>query len=103
MRQLFALSVLFVVLGGCVPEIPVKPAFGTSAQQAAGSIPPEFAAFNNYAPGVNRLLADQICATPYIAEVQHTAAAVPGKIVAATGRCQTYAPFLADPNAPMGQ
>jgi hypothetical protein len=103
MQQLFALLVLFVLLGGCVPEIPVKPEFGTSALEPAGGLPPEFAAFNNYEPGVNRLLADQICATPYIPEVDHTAAAVPGKIVAATGRCELFAPRFAEPGAPVRQ
>jgi hypothetical protein len=100
MRQVFALVSLFVLLGGCVPEIPVRPEFGVSALNPVGNIPPEFAAFNNYEPGTNRLLANQICATPYILEVEHTARAVPGEIIGATGRCETYALQLADPNAP---
>jgi hypothetical protein len=94
MRSLFTLIFLLVLLGGCVPEIPVKPEFGVSAQRPTGNIPPEFAAFNNYQPGVDALLADQICATPYVQEVEKTAPAAPGQIVSATGRCEPYTPFF---------
>src|SRR6266850_7600358 len=70
MRHLFALGLLSVLganlCGGCTPYIPVKDDFGTSALKPTGNIPPEFAEFNNYEPGVNALLADQICATVYI-------------------------------------
>jgi hypothetical protein len=100
MRSLFALAFLSA-LGGCIPEIPAKPDFGTSALKPTGNIPTEFAEFNNYGPGVNPLLAQQMCATPYILQVQHTAEAVPGTLVAAIGQCQTYAPFLPDPSTPV--
>jgi hypothetical protein len=100
MRFPLAFAIPLLLLGGCVPEIAVKPDFATSALQPTGDIPPEFAAFNNYQSGVNPLLAKQICATPYIPQVVQTAAAVPGTLVAATGRCQNYAPFVYDPNSP---
>jgi hypothetical protein len=103
MRSPLAFAILVVLLGGCVPEIPVKPQFGTSALRPEGNIPPEFAAFNNYQAGVNPLLAGQVCTTPYILEVERTAPAVPGELVTATGRCQTYAPFLFDPNQQTGR
>jgi hypothetical protein len=96
MRPLFTFALLLALLGGCVPEIPVRPEFGVSAQKPTGNIPPEFAAFNNYQPGITSLLAGQICATPYVADIDRTAPAAPGQIVAATGRCQTYAPFFDD-------
>jgi hypothetical protein len=93
-----ASALLLSLLAGCVPEIPVKPDFGTSTLQPSGNIPPEFAAFNNFDPAVNQLLARQICATPYIGQVEHAAQAVPGMLVAVRGGCQTYAPFLDDSN-----
>jgi hypothetical protein len=98
MRFLLAFAILTLLLGGCVPEIAVKPDFATSALKPTGDIPPEFAAFNNYRSGVNPLLAKQMCATPYLLQVEQTAAAVPGTLVVATGQCQIYAPFLDDPN-----
>ena len=93
MRSLLAFASFAVLLGGCVPEIAVKPDFSTSALQPTGHIPPEFAAFNNYDTAVNPLLAGQMCATPYIRQVEHTAQAVPGTLVTARGQCQFYAPF----------
>ena len=99
MRSLFVLALLSAV-AGCIPAIPAKPDFGTSALQPTGNIPTEFAEFNNYGPGVNPLLAKQMCATPYILQVENTAEAVPGTLVAATGQCQTYAPLFPDPNPP---
>jgi len=91
-------ALLLVLLGGCTPEIPVKPDFGTSALRPTGNIPPEFAAFNNFDPAVNPLLSSQICATPYIRQVEHTSQAVPGTLVTTRGQCQTYELFIADPN-----
>jgi hypothetical protein len=90
MRTLPALALISLLVAGCTPYIPVKDAFGTSALRPTGTIPPEFAEFNNYNPQVNALLADQICATPYRLQVLQTAEAAPGEIVAATGRCETY-------------
>jgi hypothetical protein len=98
MRSLLAFALLLVLLGGCTAEIPVKPDFGTSALQPTGNIPPEFAAFNNFDAAVNPLLARQICATPYIPQIEHTAQAVPGTLVTARGECQIYALFLDDSN-----
>jgi hypothetical protein len=94
MRTFPALSLICLLIAGCTPYIPVKDAFGTSALRPTGTIPPEFAAFNNYNPQVDPLLADQICATPYELQVQRSAEAAPGEIVAASGRCQTYATAL---------
>jgi hypothetical protein len=92
MRSVFALTLLIGLLGGCTPEIPVKPDFATTALKPTGNIPPEFSGFNNYQPGVNPLLDRQMCATPYVLQVEQMAAAVPGTIVTATGQCQTYFP-----------
>jgi hypothetical protein len=91
MRTPPALLLICLLAAGCTPYIPVKSDFATSALKPAGNIPPEFAEFNNYSPQVNPLLAEQICATPYQLQVQQSAEAAPGKLVAATGRCQTYA------------
>ena len=70
--------------------------FGFSSLKPTGTIPPEFAEFNNYDPRVDALLADQICATPYERQVEQSAGGGAGRIVAATGRCQPYAIALAD-------
>ncbi len=94
MRVMLALALFPALLGACTPEIPVKPDFGTSALKPTGDIPPEFVEFNNYDPGVNPLLADQMCATPYILDSERTRAAVPGETVAAQGSCQTHIPFV---------
>lgn len=97
MRPLLAVAVCLLPLGGCLPNIPVKPQFDTSALRPTGNIPPEFAAFNNYQAGGNRLLDRQICATPYVLQVEKTAPAVPGELVTATGECVSYAPFFDNP------
>jgi len=81
------LSALLAVLAeGCTPYIPVEDAFTTSALRPTGNIPPEFAEFNNYDPEVNPLLADQVCATPYIALQEKSLRASPGELIAETGR-----------------
>jgi hypothetical protein len=85
------LSVLLGNLaGGCTPYIPVKDAFTTSALKPTGNIPPEFAEFNNYDPEVSALLADQVCATPYIPLQERSLRAAPGELIAETGRCRLY-------------
>ena len=94
MRTLPALALTSLLVAGCTPYIPVKDAFSTSALAPTGPIPPEFAEFNNYNPQVNDLLGDQICATPYQRQVVRSAEAAPGEILAATGRCETYAAAL---------
>jgi len=91
MRTLPILALISLLVAGCTPYIPVKDAFATSALRPTGTIPPEFAEFNTYNPQVNALLGDQICATPYELRVEQSAEAAPGEIIAATGRCQTYA------------
>jgi hypothetical protein len=94
MRHLFALGLLSVLganlCGGCTPYIPVKDDFGTSALKPTGNIPPEFAEFNSYDPGVNALLADQICATVYIPLDDKSLRASPGELIAGQGRCLPY-------------
>lgn len=94
MRYLLAfglISVLGVTLsGGCTPDIPVDDSFGTSALKPTGNIPPEFAEFNNYSPEVNALLADQICATPYIPLTGKSLRASPGELISGSGRCRPY-------------
>lgn len=100
MRAFLVLLLLSAVPAGCTPYIPVKDDFGTSAlAPAAGSrsyaaIPPEFAAFNDYDPAVNRLVADQICATPYQPLDARTLGALPGSVIEARGRCQTHVPLF---------
>lgn len=94
MRTLPAFALTCLLIAGCTPYIPVRDEFDTSGLKPTGTIPPEFAEFNSYNPQVNPLLADQICATPYELQVLKSAEAAPGEIVAATGRCQTYAPAL---------
>jgi hypothetical protein len=94
MRRLLAIG-LFAVLAtnlaaSCTPYIPVKDDFGTSALKPTGNIPPEFADFNNYDPAVNGLLADQICATPYIPLDDKSMRGAPGELIAADGRCRPY-------------
>ena len=90
MRPLFALMCFSAVLGGCTPFIPVVDTFGTSALKPTGNIPPEFAEFNNYDPSVNALLADQVCAAPYILATEKSVRATPGELVAQGGRCELY-------------
>ena len=94
MRHSCTLGLLSVFLanlpGGCTPYIPVEDAFTTSALKPTGNIPPEFAEFNNYAPEVNALLADQVCATPHIPLQEKSLRAAPGELIAETRRCRPY-------------
>lgn len=90
MRNLCALVSIVLVVAACTPYIPVKPAFGVSALAPTGTVPPEFAQFNNYDPRVNMVLADQICATPYQPELDKSLTTAPGEILSARGRCQRY-------------
>ena len=104
MRALLALVLLPAILAGCTPYIPVKDDFGTSALVPAvglqptglsrGDIPPEFAEFNVYDPGVNTLLAAQLCATPYQPLEEKVLGASTGRLVQARGRCQTHTPLF---------
>jgi hypothetical protein len=98
MRVLFALVMLTPLIAGCTPYIPVKDDFGTSALappgDPRGAIPPEFAEFNVYNPAVNRLVADQLCATPYQLLEERSLGAASGRFVLARGRCQTHIPIF---------
>ena len=92
-RNIFFLVAAFLadLAGGCTPYIPVEDGFATSALKPTANIPPEFVEFNNYDPEVNSLLADQVCAMPYIALQEKSRRASPGELIAQTGRCQLYA------------
>ena len=90
MRLLLALAFVPALLAGCTDWIPVKDDFGTSALRPRGDIPPEFAAFNNYDPAINALLAKQMCAQRYFLLEQKKLAAVPGEIDAWRSRCDPY-------------
>ena len=90
MRASCAIAFLSMLVASCTPYIPVVDAYGTSALKPTGNIPPEFVEFNNYDPGVNALLADQICATPYIPLEERSLRAAPGELVAQNGRCRPY-------------
>jgi hypothetical protein len=90
MQRLFLVALLAALLAGCADYIPVKDSFGISALRRAGKTPPEFAQFNNYDPTVNALLADQMCATPYVLLEQKTETAVPGELITWRGPCQPY-------------
>jgi hypothetical protein len=57
-------------------------------------LPPEFVEFNVYDPAVNRLLADQLCATPYQPLEEKSLGAATGRLVQARGRCQTHIPLF---------
>ena len=98
MRAPSKLSVVIVLLSSlaaaCTPYIPVKDDFGTSALAPAGDIPPEFAEFNAYNPGINVLLADQLCATPYQPLEARTLGASAGRLEQVRGRCATHVPLF---------
>ncbi len=90
MRLFFVLALPAALLGGCTPFIPVRDAYGTSGLKPTGNIPPEFAEFNYYDPQVNAVVADQVCATPYVLNTEKSLRAAPGEIVAWSGRCEPY-------------
>jgi hypothetical protein len=90
MRLFVLAAVVPVLLGGCTPFIPIKDALTTSAVKPTGNIPPEFLAFNNYDPQANAVIADQLCATPYILNAEKSLRATPGELVAWHGRCEPY-------------
>jgi len=93
MRVLPVALLLSAFVAGCAPYIPIRDDFGTSAAVPAGDIPPEFAEFNAYDPGINPLLADQLCATPQQAVEEKNIAAAGGRIIQARSRCATHVPF----------
>jgi hypothetical protein len=95
MRLLPVIILVLPLATGCTPYLPEKADFGTSAAvPGTGDIPPEFAQFNAYDPGVNPVLADQICATPHRPIEQDTANASPGKLIQARGVCATHIPII---------
>jgi hypothetical protein len=79
-----------LLLQGCTPFIPIKNAFGTSAVKPTGNIPPEFLEFNNYDPRANAVIADQMCATPYVLNAERSLRATPGELVEWSGLCEPY-------------
>jgi hypothetical protein len=94
MRSLLALTLIVPLGAGCTPYIPERLDFGTSALAPKGDIPTEYAGFNNYDPGLNAELANQICATSYQPGQVTTADAVPGQLVTATGTCAPHTVLL---------
>jgi len=94
MRLILALVLLSPLVAGCTPYLPEKLDFGTSAAVPKGPIPPEYAAFNAYDPGVNSVLASQICATPYQPGDVEVNDASPGQLVTAHGTCATHRPIV---------
>ncbi len=96
MRASLTVFLLAALLGGCTPYIPVKDDFATTASVPVGTIPPEYAEFNSYNPGVNPLLAQQICATPYQPREERAVTANAGRLVAANGRCATHVPLYGE-------
>jgi hypothetical protein len=94
MRWVLAVVLVAPLAWGCTPYMPVKDDFGTSAALPKGDIPPEYAQFNAYNAGVNPLLVDQICATPYQPRDVNFADATPGQIATAHGRCANHVPFF---------
>ena len=94
MRKLALLALAVPLFAGCTPYIPLKTDFGTSAAVPKGDIPPEYAAFNAYDPGVNSLMARQICATVYQPADVRINAASPGELVTARGTCATHQPIV---------
>ena len=93
-RVIWLVLLAWVGVAACTPFIPAKDDFGTSATAPAGDAPPEFAEFNAYNPGINPLLADQLCATPYEPLEEKNVAASGGRIVQAKGRCATHRPLF---------
>jgi hypothetical protein len=90
MRLALLVALASLLLAGCADRIPQKTGFGTTSLKPLGNIPPEFAAFNNYDPGVNAVLADQICAQPDVLLEQKNLPAQPGELIARRWRCQPY-------------
>lgn len=94
MRLLTGLALVAPLVASCTPYIPMKADFGTTAAVPKGEIPPEYAKFNAYDPKVNAVLANQICATPYVPGKVTTDDASPGQLVTATGTCAPHQPIL---------
>jgi hypothetical protein len=90
MRLFLLLALSAALLGSCTPFIPIKDAFSTSAVKPTGNIPPEFLEFNNYDAQVSAVVADQVCATPYILDTAKSLRATPGEFVTWRGRCEPY-------------
>lgn len=90
MRFAIVIAVVPFLLAGCADRIPLKTGFATTALTPSGDIPPEFAAFNNYDPGVGAVVAGQLCAGPDRLAEQKDLPAVPGKLVYDDWRCPRY-------------
>jgi len=94
MRCVAALALIAPLVAGCTPYLPAKGDFGTSALVPAGDISAEYAGFNAYDPGINPLLARQICATAYQPLEEDQIKASPGKLIEARGTCATHQPIF---------
>ena len=94
MRPILISLLVAPLVAACTPFIPMKDDFGTSAAAIKGDIPPEYARFNAYDPGVNPLLADQLCATSVQPQDANVGEASPGQIVTAHQRCAYHVPVV---------
>jgi hypothetical protein len=94
MRMVLALALVLPLTAGCTPYLPEKLDFGTSGAAPQGTVPPEFAKFNNFDPNVGTLVGSQICATSYQPRAVTTSEATPGALVNATGTCATHMPII---------
>ena len=59
-RVVWPVLLAWAGITACTPFIPVKDDFGTSATAPVGEVPPEFAEFNAYNPGINPLLLERV-------------------------------------------
>jgi hypothetical protein len=94
MRPLVVLALVSPLLAGCTPYMPMRTDFGVSALAPAGDIPPEFAAFNAYDPGLNPVMAAQLCATRFDPRETATTDAQPGQLVTTRGTCAAHIPII---------
>ena len=94
MRPFVALALALPLLAGCTPYMAMRTDFGTSALAPAGDIPPEFAAFNAYDPGLNPLLGAQLCATEFQPRETAITDAQPGQLVTTRGSCAAHIPIV---------
>jgi hypothetical protein len=94
MRRLLVLVLVSPLVAGCTPYLPMRADFGTSGLAKAGDIPPEYAAFNAYDPGVSAVMAEQICATNFQPRETITNEAQPGQLVTARGTCAIHQPIV---------
>jgi hypothetical protein len=94
MRAFLALPLVVLALAGCATPIPAKDDFGASALLAVGDVPPGFSEFNRFDAATNRLIADQLCATPLQRLNENAMEAAPGRFEQLIARCRTHIPLF---------